>query len=99
MKDVTWLAADGSEITQEQWADAQFRCFGMLLGGEPAACLLVLNGSTEDVGWTLPQLCAERGWFVCFDTSQAADVEPTAWRDPVYQVKGRSVALFQTRTV
>jgi isoamylase len=99
MKDVAWLIADGSEITQPQWEDDQFRCFGMLLGGEPSPCLLVFNGSTEDVAWTLPQLCAERAWFVRIDTSQTSDAQPLAWRDPVYQVKGRSVAILQMRTL
>jgi hypothetical protein len=59
----------------------------------------VLNASAEDVCWTLPPLCAERGWFVCIDTSQAGATEPIAWREPIYQVKGLSVALFQARTV
>jgi glycogen operon protein len=98
MKDVAWLAADGSEITQEQWVDDRFRCFGMLLGGEPAACLIVFNGSVEDVSWTLPQPGIERGWSICIDTSVAAGAEPAAWHELVYEVKGRSVALFQART-
>jgi isoamylase len=96
-KDVTWLAADGSEITQEQWVDNQFRCFGMLLGGEPDTCLVVINGSGEDVAWTLPPICAERGWFVGVDTSQAEEAHITAWRDPIYQVRGGSLALLLTK--
>ncbi|MBO4970037.1 MAG: glycogen debranching protein GlgX, partial [Pseudomonas sp.] len=32
-KDVTWLAADGNEMTTEQWQDAEARCMGMLLDG------------------------------------------------------------------
>ena len=101
MKDVAWLTADGSEITQQQWEDDQFRCFGMLLNGnngKPARSLLVFNGSTEDVTWTLP-FCAERAWFVRIDTSQTADGEPMAWPDPVYPIKARSVAVLQMRTM
>jgi glycogen operon protein len=33
VKDVTWLAADGSEMTTEHWHDAHNRCLGMLLDG------------------------------------------------------------------
>ena len=36
-KDVTWLAPSGAELTDEQWTDPQFRCFGMLLYGSVRA--------------------------------------------------------------
>jgi glycogen operon protein len=99
MKDVAWLVADGSEITQEQWVDHQFRCFGMLLGGDPDPCLIIINGGAEDVMWTLPPVCAEREWLVGIDTSQMDEAPTTPWHDPIYPVRGRSVALLHTRTL
>ncbi|HYZ21197.1 MAG TPA: glycogen debranching protein GlgX, partial [Rhodopila sp.] len=30
VKDVTWINANGSEMTEAEWADAGMRCFGML---------------------------------------------------------------------
>ena len=99
MKDVAWLVADGGEITQAQWVDDQFRCFGMLLGGEPNVCLLIINGSAEDVGWTLPRISAGRGWFVGIDTSQVEEPQTTPWRDPVYQVRAGSLALLHAPTL
>ena len=33
VKDVTWLAPDGNEMTTEHWHDAHNRCLGMLLDG------------------------------------------------------------------
>jgi len=97
-KDVTWLVAAGTEITQAEWLDDQLRCFGMLLGGEPAACLLIMNAGLEDVSWTLPAANDDQSWFVCIDTSQSMDSEPTAWHDAVFPVKARSFVLLQARS-
>ena len=33
VKDVTWLAPDGNEMTTEQWQDSHGRCLGMLMDG------------------------------------------------------------------
>jgi glycogen operon protein len=67
-KDVAWLAASGAELGDSDWQEEQLRCFGMLLGGEGAACLLVVNGGTDPVEWTLPP-GAE--WTIAIDTSRS----------------------------
>jgi glycogen operon protein len=98
-KDVTWLVAPGTEITQEQWLDDQLRGFGMLLGGEPEACLLIMNASAEAVSWNLPELSHDYSWFICVDTSESTSGESTIWREPVFQVNPRSLVLLQARSL
>jgi glycogen operon protein len=98
LKDVTWLLAAGTEITQDEWVDSGLRCFGMLLGGEPAACLLVMNAGAEDVDWSLPELCDGRAWFARLDTSQTTLGEPEPSIDPIRTVKAQSFVLLQARS-
>ena len=37
MKDVTWIGADGSEMTAEAWDDDRTQCLGMLMDGRAQA--------------------------------------------------------------
>src|SRR5580700_1339240 len=37
VKDVTWINANGSEMTPEQWHDGRMACFGMLMDGRAQA--------------------------------------------------------------
>src|SRR6516165_8507814 len=37
VKDVTWINANGNEMTPEQWKDTNMGCFGMLLDGSAQA--------------------------------------------------------------
>jgi isoamylase len=96
-KDVTWLSAPGAEITQEQWYDAQLRCFGMLLCGDGGDCLLLMNAGEDDIRWQLPSSCEGYGWFARIDTSEDTVFQPRLWSDPEFVVKGRSFALFSAR--
>ena len=37
VKDVSWINANGGEMTQEQWQDPTMTCFGMLMDGRAQA--------------------------------------------------------------
>jgi len=77
VKDLTWLRADGQELTEEDWKDPAARSLGMLIDGEATdetddkgkpirgdTMLLLVNASEGDVDFTLP----EGSWSAVVDT-------------------------------
>ncbi|HET6467433.1 MAG TPA: glycogen debranching protein GlgX [Geminicoccaceae bacterium] len=81
IKDLTWLAPDGGEMSSEQWQDANARCLGMLLAGDAnpdltprgtplvnSTLLVLMNAHHEPVPFTLPEL-PEGGWRPLLDTA------------------------------
>jgi isoamylase len=81
VKDVTWINANGSEMTKDQWQDTGMRCFGMLLDGRAqatgirrssmdATLLLIINGHSDLVKFTLPECYGGMQWSLL--------VEPTS---------------------
>jgi len=94
-KDVTWLAADGSEMQHADWHDEGRRTLGLLVHGLGAderdergrpvrgdSLLLVLNGGGRGVGWTLPAMDDPGQWVVLVDTAHD-DGERAMRRDQV----------------
>src|SRR5687767_9560152 len=66
-KDVTWLRADGKEMTQEDWTNPSTQTLGMLIHGESTdeadergrpvkgdTLLLIMSNSSTDVDFRLP---------------------------------------------
>ena len=107
VKDVTWLAADGSEMTIEQWEDAQGRSLGMLLDGRAqvsgvqragadATLLIVVNAHHDGVDFTLPEVPQGTGWRRILDTFdvQAKGTKTLSFNSSYY-VNGRTLALFE----
>ena len=81
VKDLTWISAEGSEMRNEQWGDAQMRCFGMLLDGRApttglrqkgreATILLIVNAHSDAVDFTLPDTPGGGQWTLVIDTNQ-----------------------------
>jgi glycogen operon protein len=106
VKDVTWINANGSEMTSEQWQDATMRCFGMLLDGRAqatgirksssdATLLVVINGHAELVQFTLPEYSGGSRWSLLVDTN-VSDLEVKGTYNPkdTYAVSSRSLLLF-----
>ena len=109
LKDITWLAPQGTEKTEAQWRDTHARCFGMLLNGQagtyrswdgrPAddqVLLLLLNAYHDTVPFTLPPIAGAEGWRRILDTT-----EPEVTDDPriyasgkPFDMPGRSVVLL-----
>jgi glycogen operon protein len=105
VKDVCWLNAGGHEMRNEDWADGNLRCFGMLLDGRAratgirrassdATMLLVLNSHHSGVGFILPEVAGGRAWRLVFDTNAPNHEEDFVAGDE-YMVTGRSVLLFE----
>ncbi|HEU4565902.1 MAG TPA: hypothetical protein VFS05_14680, partial [Gemmatimonadaceae bacterium] len=72
VKDLTWLRADGAEMTQADWDDAESRSLGMLIDGDAtdetddrgrlikgATLLLLINAGDEELHFTLPVLSSD----------------------------------------
>ena len=109
VKDVTWLAPDGTEMSAAQWESPHTRCFGMLLDGRAqetgikrqgsdATLLLVYNAHYEVVEFTLPEVPQGRSWAGLIDTYRAdapAAVFPFGHR---YPVEGRSMVALGLAT-
>jgi isoamylase len=95
-KDLTWLTADGEEMTDERWRDAGLQVLGMLISGEAAdetddrgrpvkgdTMLLLVNGGGTAADFTLPALEQPGAWVTLVDTA----------RDGVRAVKGEAVGV------
>jgi len=80
-KDLMWLQASGTEMTEEAWNTSKIRTIGMLLAGDAMdelndrgeriaddTFLVLLNGSPEPVLFRLPRLGAR--WEVLLSTDQ-----------------------------
>ena len=101
-----WVNADGSEMRPEDWANANIRCFGMLMDGRarvsgvPVAgtevtLLLVLNGHHDRVEVTLPHGAGGARWQSVLDTTDLARGASEHRAGSVYPTTGRSVVLFR----
>ncbi len=80
VKDVRWLTPAATDMTDEQWADTNARCFGMLIDGRAQATgikrpamdatgLLVLNAHHDVVKFSLPEVAGGTVWRCFLDTN------------------------------
>jgi isoamylase len=106
VKDLTWINASGAEMRAEDWADANARCFGMMIDGraqptgigkrgEDATLLLVLNGHHDLVQFILPECTGGTQWTRLLDTNMPHNEDATAFAfHDTYDVTARSLLLF-----
>ncbi len=106
-KDVTWINAAGTPMSDAAWADANMRCFGMLIDGRAQATgirqrgadttvLLVLNAHHDLVQFTLPDCSGGAGWRRLLDTNApTAENDEIFPVDAVYGMTARSLVAFK----
>jgi glycogen operon protein len=106
VKDVTWINANGSEMQEADWGDANTRCFGMLMDGraqvtgirqrgQDATLLLVLNSHHDLVQFVLPACPGGDQWSRLIDTNVELGAETGLFKTgDRYDVTARSVLLF-----
>ena len=105
VKDVSWIDANGSEMSDEAW-DNGLRCFGMLLDGRGQATgikrrgsdvtlLMVFNAHHETVEFTMPPCYEAEGWKRLFDTTDPKLEASQFDIGAVYEVTARSMLLFE----
>ncbi|HEY7525699.1 MAG TPA: glycogen debranching protein GlgX [Candidatus Limnocylindria bacterium] len=110
VKDLTWLAPDGSEMTDAEWNAAGVHAIGLRLAGDAIdergprgerivddTLLLLMNAGAEAVEFRLP--AAPRGWQLILDTRLAAPPDeaggPHHDGGSGYGLVERSLALFR----
>ena len=107
-KDVAWLAPDGREMDDAAWQAGFVRTLGMQLSGsaieevnergEPITgdtLLVLLNGHTDKIPFTLPPLEPEQQWQRVFDTVDPHTADRTFKAGARYPLQARSVAFFK----
>jgi isoamylase len=110
VKDLTWYAPDGSEMTDEQWNAPGVRTLGVQYAGDAIddrgprgervvddTLLVILNADERPVAFTLPNHEAAKRWELVFDT-----IHPTFGgahgefeAGSTYRVAERSVACLR----
>jgi len=110
VKDVTWISASGNEMDEQEWSDANTRCFGMLVDGraqptgihklgEDATLLIVFNAHFDLVNFTLPNIPGSDVWSLLIDTNVPQNDTETDFKSgDVYGVTARSLLLFRLTT-
>jgi len=110
VKDVTWMAANGHEMAETDWRDADRRCLGMLMDGRAqatgirraahdATLLWVLNAHHGEVDFALPKLAGVRRWVTLFDTDAPDRLKEQTFRmGDNYRLAGRSTVMFNLQT-
>jgi glycogen operon protein len=110
VKDLTWLAPDGSEMTDDVWNAEVVHAVGLRLAGDAIddpgprgerivddTLLLLMNAGEGEVEFRLPP--APRGWQRLMDTRHAepptVDDGPLSDAGTDYPLTGRSVALLR----
>lgn len=107
VKDVAWLVPDGSEMSQENWHDANARCMGMLLDGRAqptgirrkgadVTLLVIVNAHDDAVNFRLPEVAQGAGWNCLLDTNrpELRGGESHAFHSE-FLVTGRSLLLLE----
>jgi isoamylase len=105
VKDVSWIKANGHELSDGDWRDENQKCFGMLMDGraQPTGIrtrgrdetlLLILNSYHDVVRFTLPKAPAGSGWSLLLDTNAPEVPKSDFAFDAAYQVTGRSLLLL-----
>ena len=106
VRDVTWINANGSQMSEEDWHDSALRCFGMLLDGraqtsgirqrgKEATVLIVFNGHHDVVQFTLPPCAGSCEWTLLTDTNIPDFTAPESFAvQSTYLVTARALLVF-----
>ena len=114
VKDVTWLRADGEEMTEAEWAEGHAKMLCLLLSGEAGLMhltargeqepddtfLLVMNASYEAASQRLPPGRDGASWQVLIDTARTSgeDQEEGAEPGQAIGLPPRATMLLVQRT-
>ncbi len=103
IKDITWLAPEGREMTDEEWNSSFARSLGLqiagLLEGRPEYdddFLLLLNAHHEDTPFTLPKVPDDARWEAVMDTAYSSGLKSAGFHKPgdEYPLKARSMVVL-----
>lgn len=107
VKDLTWFRPDGREMGEEDWNNAEVRCFGILLSGDAIdevdeegnritddTLLILLNAYHEPVPFMVPPAQQNKAWELLFDTKEPARSKQILPAGKEYRMDPRSLALL-----
>jgi isoamylase len=106
VRDVMWYRHDGAEMTDDDWSNPVTASLGLFLAGwgvddvnddgdlvvDDDFCL-VLNGSPEPLGFTMPRASTEGQWRLLIDTNDDEANEPRE-QGAKTELAPRSLKLF-----
>jgi isoamylase len=98
VKDVTWLNARGTEMTQADWRDASLQTLGIWFGeqsGSVEHLLLLVNSANEVQSFMLPAAPADGPWIRLFDTAHGAIGANSLGSAPSYELAAHCAALLE----
>jgi isoamylase len=98
VKDVIWLNAAGTDMTQGEWHDANRRALGIWFGkrnDSPGRLLLLVNAGDLAQTFLLPTAPADEPWIRQFDTALDAQAAKALGHASEYRLEGGSVALLE----
>ena len=111
VKDLAWFRPDGKEMSDEDWNNAEGRCFGLRLAGDAIeevddrgdrivddTLLILLNAHHEPVPFTLPAHRRKVRWQVELDTfhPRLDRKKPRLMKGgEVFELKERSLAVMR----
>jgi isoamylase len=98
VKDVTWLNAAGTEMTQAQWQDGNLRALGIWFSKKntlQGRLLLLVNAGDGAQIFTLPPSPAIEPWICQFDTAQDTRESKSLGQAREYRLEASSAALLE----
>jgi glycogen operon protein len=111
-KDVTWIRANGQEMTEEEWSDPNNQSIGMLLFGQAAdevdsrgrsasadSLLLLLNAGARSHSYTLPRMENPGLWEELVNTARPGPYARQMRNDAVNLTAHSSMLLRHTERI
>jgi glycogen operon protein len=111
-KDVTWIRANGQEMTEEEWSDPNNQSIGMLLFGQAAdevdsrgrsapadSLLLLLNAGARSHSYTLPRMENPGLWEELVNTARPGPYARQMRNDAVNLTAHSSILLRHTERI
>ncbi|WP_439542260.1 glycogen debranching protein GlgX [Hyphomicrobium sp.] len=97
IKDVTWLRADGVEMTPADWSNDLNRSVALLLADATSALWLVINSYHEGVAFKVPEPPHGGRWRLLVDTERGLVLPNDVMlpRGKEHIVAGRSLTLYE----
>lgn len=110
-KDISWFREDAAEMTESDWDDSYRRALAVRLAGAASdlvdergnvlldnSLLILLNGSEQEVEFTVPPDGTPAAWLLAFDTSdpEKAQNSETAAPGSIRTLPPRSLAVFES---
>ena len=110
IKDIHWLKPDGTEMSDQEWAQESARCLGVYLSGEAIGevdargrgivddnFIILFNAHHERIDFRLPILCDDCLWLSVMDTHyhEGLTHDGDFSSGDIYPLEGRTLALLR----